>query len=806
MQVTGPLGSVAVTQHFSNPFEDRADFQYLFPLPETAAIIDFELQIGKRHIKSSLQEVEQAREIYKRSRTEGKHAGLFEERRPNLFSIDIANVMPGESILAVMRYQERLIYDNHHYSFVFPMGLTPKYHSPSNLDEGKGLDAPIAIPGEQIGPVDINLSIDAGVPCGDPISPSHKIKVTRLDERRITCQLDEKAIPDHDFVLRYPLLVNQTAMAAWMSHGENGINFLATLLPPVDDYEITETPAREFIFVLDRSGSMSGEPIKQARNALRACLRTLNPQDRFMLILFDDQLEWYKTEPAQVTQSEIQLTDNYLSMIEGRGGTEIVAALQAALKLPRDPDYLRYIIFLTDGAVSAEKRAFDQVKQEIGDARLFTFGIGPSVNRALLNKLAQLGKGKAEFLQLDEDIEDAILRFQDRISFPVLTGISLKWENGQARDVYPANLPDLFAGQPLEIVGRLKPGRSGTVLLTVSGRIGQNQTSFSLSLPEATTFEPAINRAWARARIDDLLESGAAEMKPVHQVRNEVIKLAIEQRLVTPFTAFIAVDELPVVNEGKSPRKIHVSQPLPEGLDMQGFLGGVIPVNALSATPPSPSRMAVHDSVISIVENSMMQPINSEPLGNRSKRKDSIPLSSHHLKLSEPINKSEVDSYPATADDLLHWLARTQEVNGSWKDDAEYTSAALLVFLRAGFTTRKGYYRRQIRRAAQWLTRFCTTHPAGFLCAAVLTELAQVTPNSGFSETARNVIANLSEAGTPVEKAIKAHLDGPGQPAPAAIHNFEDLKIAAIINLSLPVPEELLTNDLAKIYAACISG
>ncbi len=473
-----------------------------------------------------------------------------------------------------MHYQERLAYDDGCYTFIFPMGLTPKYHNPGHPQESHRLDAPLAGAGERIGGVEISLAVDAGLPCGDPSSPSHPIETVRLDERRFSVCLGELSIPDHDFVLRYPVARRQASLAAWRAEGPDADYFFTSLLPPALEGAPSEPPAREFIFVLDRSGSMSNGPIGQARNALRACLRTLKPRDQFSLLLFDDQLEWYRPTPCPVSQAEIDQADTYLSQVEGRGGTEIIPALQAALTQPQDEAFQRYIVFLTDGAVSAEERAFDQVRRTLGKARLFTFGIGPSVNRALLGRLAQLGRGTAEFLQLDEDIEGAILRFQDRVSFPALTDLSLRWENGQAWDVYPASLPDLFIGQPLEIVGRIKADGSAALRLEVTGQAGLEKVCLQLTIPGAASPEPAIARAWARARVDDLLEGAAAGTKAAHLARSEVIGLAIEQRLVTPYTAFVAVDSQPAVVDGKPLQTIYVAQPLPAGLELEGFLGG----------------------------------------------------------------------------------------------------------------------------------------------------------------------------------------------------------------------------------------
>jgi Ca-activated chloride channel family protein len=805
--VVGPLNTVAVTQRFTNPFDEAVELEYLFPLPHTAAVVDFELRIGGRTIRGDLQEIEQAREAYEKARSEGRRAGLLEERRPNLFAVQIANVLPGDSLLTTMRYQERLAYDDGCYTFIFPMGLTPKYHTPGSPEESRGVDAPIAGAGERIGGVEISLAVDAGLPYGNPASPSHRIETTRLDDRRFSVRLADLSIPDHDFVLRYAVARDQTSVAAWCAKGPDADYFITSILPPSLEGAPAEPPAREFIFVLDRSGSMSGGPIGQARNALRACLRSLNPQDRFSLLLFDDRLEWYRPNPTQVSQAEINQADAFLSQVQGRGGTEIIPALESALSQPHAENYQRYLVFLTDGAVSAEERALDQVRRKIGKARLFTFGIGPSVNRALLSRLAQLGRGTAEFLQLDEDIEGAILRFQDRVSFPALTDLSLRWENGKAWDVYPASLPDLFIGQPLEIVGRIKPDDAAPVRLEVSGQAGKDKVSMALTFSGEACPEPAIGRAWARARVDDLLEGGAAGTKAVHQVRSEVISLAIEQRLVTPYTAFVAVDDQPAVKDGRPLRTIYIAQPLPAGLNLEGFLGGLAGPPMAAAQPPAPGVMysrAIAPMKADRTPNSVSDELDL-PVFLKASRKSGVhPTPQNAMPQREMAVEPQIA--PPGGEELLRWLARTQELNGSWKEDIELTAAALLAYLRAGFTPRAGYYRQQTRRAAEWLIQAQAAGSAAFTCVVVLTELARTTGEAGLAQSAQAAAAALPKPATAIERAILAWLHDPqkGAQGLTGIHSLEDLRLAALVNAPMQVPEELLKSDLGRIYAACL--
>ncbi|HWP42010.1 MAG TPA: VIT domain-containing protein, partial [Blastocatellia bacterium] len=359
--VNGPLSSVSVTQRFGNPFKHPVELAYLFPLPHEAAVVDYELRIGRRVVRATVQELEAARRAYSEARDRGQRAGLLEQRRPNLFSSEIANVQPGETIIATIRYQQRLRYNDGYYCFTFPMGLTPKYHS--DPAEGRDTDAPVAAEGEEIGAVDISVTVDAGGESGEPESPSHSIEVTSIDERRFSVRLAGHTIPNKDFVLRYRVADEAISAAAWASTSEGGATVMVTALPPRLTGDFEPAP-REFIFVIDRSGSMMGGPILQARNALRACLRSLGPQDTFNILAFDHQIEWMSESASEVTQQAIERADRWLDKLDARGGTEILEAIDAALKLEADRERGRYIVFLTDGAVSADAEALRRVERQ----------------------------------------------------------------------------------------------------------------------------------------------------------------------------------------------------------------------------------------------------------------------------------------------------------------------------------------------------------------------------------------------------------------------------------------------------------
>jgi len=805
--VSGPLASVSVAQRFGNSFLEPVELAYLFPLPHGAAIVDYELRIGQRVISAEIKELEEARRTYSTARDQGQRAGLLEQRRPNLFSIELANVQPGETILATIRYQERLRYDDGCYSFVLPMGITPKYHQ--DRTEAAKVDAPVAAAGDAIGTVDIGITVDGGGPADDPQSPSHEVEITRMDERRFGVRLLGHVIPNKDFVLRYRVADTAVRAAAWTSISPSVISpsvdnivrrcyptnegaiVLITALPPRLTDEFEPSP-REFIFVIDRSGSMSGAPLLQARNALRSCLRSMGPQDTFNIQAFDNHIEWFSQSANPVVQTAVEQADRWLEHIDARGGTDILGAIDSALRFSSDPERQRYIVFLTDGAVSADDEALRRIQRQIGRARLFTFGVGPSVNRSLLVRMAEFGHGTAEFLQLNEDIEDAIIRFQDRVAYPVLQDLKLDWEGVAAWDVYPARLPDLYIGQPLELVARILTNDQGPGRLTISGRSGNLPVTLEVELPPSTTVEPIITRAWARARVDALLDGLRDNPGQIGALRPEIIGLGITHRLLTPFTAFVAVDSEVTDKHSEKQTRVSVVVPLPEGLKMEGFFGAPMVTGALMASAPMSPMAARRGSGGADVR----QVRSMSDLASTAPHTAELMDAFSFVGASDPASERRASEHQTT-EDQLRWLARTQNVSGSWgagESEVEQTAAAILAFVRAGHTHRAGHYRRQLAKAIKWLLAATAEGPAAYARAQALAELAAATGDSA--------IVRAAQLAATVAPAPSVALSRP-------LSTIEDLRAAALARQVEEVAPTLFSGsqaDLARVWMAALKA
>lgn len=722
--ICGPLAEITVEQKFHNPFTTPITLEYLMPLPEGAAIGGYHITIGDRNIQGILKERQSARQTYEDAIASGQRASLLEERRPNLFAIEIANVQPNEAILTTIRYTERLKYSDGSYEFVFPMGITPKYHAVSESAQSTGgTDAPIELDEAHFGPVTLELALDAGVPLTALTSPSHALDGVQDSPNTAQIRFAQREIPNRDFIMRYACAAEDLQAVAWLSdEGDTGAIALITALPPRLDLSAEPDP-REFIFVIDRSGSMQGAVFIQTCNALKACLRALGEQDAFTILAFDDRLEWFAAALQAAHADTVSAADAWIDKLTARGGTEILGALKAALALPTDSSRARYVVFLTDGAVSDEERVLQEISAARKPARIFTFGIGPSVNRALLGSMARLGRGVAQFLRQDEDIEGALTRFQDRVGFPALTDLELLTEHTQLWDTYPAPLPDLFVGQPLEIATKLQ--RSNAARITITGKRNGQPVAFEMYLPTANAKNTAIRQAWAKARLmsltDDLVRGADFE-----STRAKIISLALEFGLVTQFTSLVAVDSQSVGGNAAMP--VRVSQPLPQGLEWSGFVGG-----GGVHGPPSPrmarpmraraSRLGYTTQLASDSEASkaivdFSQFVASTP----DVRSDSLSLDEDDPSTAttrprrDPglvaglaaAHAGERPMQPAmtTIEERIRWLARTQNMDGSWGSDAaqlEMTAAALLAFVRAGHTLRVGSYRRQLNKSVVWL-------------------------------------------------------------------------------------------------------
>jgi Ca-activated chloride channel family protein len=571
--ISGFLARVEVTQEFGNPYEEKIEAVYSFPLPQRAAVDDMTLTVGGRAVKGRIKRREEARALYEAARAAGSMAALLDQERPNIFTQSVANIMPGESVRITIRYVEALKYEDGCYEFAFPMVVGPRY-IPADTDASR-ITPPVARPGTRAGhDLSIQVDLDAGVPIGGLRCVTHEIEVARTGANRASLRLKDAAvIPNKDFLLRYDVAGSRVEDAVLAHRGARG-GFFSLILQPPERASAAEVSPKELVFVLDTSGSMSGFPIEKAKETMRLALRGLNPQDTFNLITFSGDTRILFPEPAPATPENLRKAREFLAARQGSGGTEMMKAVRAALDPSDSQSHVRVVCFMTDGYVGNDMEILSEI-QKHPNARIFSFGIGASVNRFLLDKMAEYGRGEVEYVGLQDDGSAAARRFHERVRNPLLTDISIDWGGLAVTDVYPKRIPDLFSAKPVILSGRYERAGSGVIRLRgrVAGRVFTRE--IPVNLPAAEPRHEVLATLWARARVDDLMSQdylGLQGGTPRPDVREAITQLGLDYRLMTPFTSFIAVEEM-IVTTGGQPRRIEVPVEMPEGVSYEGVFG-----------------------------------------------------------------------------------------------------------------------------------------------------------------------------------------------------------------------------------------
>jgi Ca-activated chloride channel family protein len=573
--ITGPVAHVVVTQKWTNPNPVPVDGLYIFPLPDSSAVNDMILRIGERLIQGQMHRREEARAIYEQARREGRVAGLLDQERPNVFVQRVANIMPGADIDVILALDHAIECESGECEYVFPTVVGPRFVPARQIDPGL-INPPVIEEGRSTGQtLSLTVELHAGIPISDLQSSSHRVLLTREDDTRarVTLAEGETSRLNRDFRLRWRVGSDQPELGllAWREPADgNEPGVFTLILQPPAELAAGDAASRELVFVLDCSGSMRGVPLEAAKKVVRQALAAVRPQDTFQIIRFSENASGLGPDPLTPTAENLRRALAYLDSLQGQGGTEMIAGIRAALGRPADPDRLRIVAFLTDGYIGNEREILGEVRRTIGDARLFSFGIGSSVNRYLLEGLAEEGRGVAAFLGPRETPDELVERFVRRIDTPVLTDIRIRWEDLEVSDLEPAKIPDLFAGQSLLIHGRYRRAQTG-VILVEGRRRGRHEILRQVAvLPEREEDHEALGRLWARARIHRLerqLHDG-----PREDVREAIIQLGLRHRLMTHWTSLVAVDSAVVNTTGPAP-EIAVPVEMPEDVSYEGVFG-----------------------------------------------------------------------------------------------------------------------------------------------------------------------------------------------------------------------------------------
>ncbi|HVE58751.1 MAG TPA: TonB family protein, partial [Pyrinomonadaceae bacterium] len=520
---------------------------------------------------------EEARKVYEQAKTDGKTASLLDQQRPNIFTQSVANILPNDKIIIEISYVETLKYEDGQYEFVFPMTVAPRY-SPSSV---KPDDASKITP--QISPtraghtISIEVNLNAGVPVEEIRSNSHEIETVNLSSNSAKISLkDAETIPNKDFILRYDV-TGKRIEDAILTHRAGKDGFFTLILSPPDKFGTEDVTSKEIVFVLDSSGSMSGFPIEKAKEAINLSLAGLYPNDTFNLITFAGDTSILFDKPVPATQANIERAREFLEKEGAGGGTEMMKAIRASLEPSDSQEHIRIVCFMTDGLVGNESEIIAEVKKH-PKARVFSFGIGESVNRYLLDKIAQEGRGEAEYVSLTDDGSKAARKFYERVRTPLLTDVSVDWNGLPVTGVYPGRIGDLFSAKPLILNGRYTTAASGTIKL--KGKVGGQDyvREIAVNLPESEAQNNVLATLWARTKVDDLLgksmkydsESEEEYLDMKAKTKLDIIALGLKYNLLTEFTSFVAVEEKVRTVGGKT-RKVAVPVNLPEGMSQENL-------------------------------------------------------------------------------------------------------------------------------------------------------------------------------------------------------------------------------------------
>ncbi|HEY9596213.1 MAG TPA: VIT domain-containing protein [Cyanophyceae cyanobacterium] len=637
VKISGNVSRVSVTQTFENPFTQPLEALYVFPLPDEAAVDRMEIKIGDRTINGNIKRREEAIALYEQARNQGRTTALLEQQRDNVFTQSLANIRPGETIDVTIGYTDSLKFQGGDYEFCFPMVVGPRFIPGNPIDDsGDTASVPDAsqitpplIPPAMRSRHDINVTveIDAGIPISNVRSTSHDLKIEQ-DGSIVRVQLgDNDRIPNKDLVLRYRVAGEQ-AQATVLSHvDERGAHFALYLIPAVE-YRTDEIVPKDVVFLMDTSGSQMGDPLIKSQELMRRFINELNPDDTFTIIDFSDITTQLSPHPLTNTPENRAKAIEYINQLRANGGTYLLNGIQAVLHFPAAPTgRLRSIVLITDGYIGNENEVLAEVQQKLQPGnRLYTFGVGSSPNRFLLNRIAEIGRGTCQIVRHDEPTEEVSERFFRQINNPVLTNINVSWDGTGEAIIYPSTAPDLFAQQPLVLFGRISPSQQSTSqpsnlptsqqsafqpstfqpsnlptfqpsnpsgALRITGMMAGGipyETVLNLSLEDVGN--PAIAQIWGRARIKDLMNQMFRYEKKAGV--ESVTQTALTYQLLSQYTAFVAVtEEVRIDPEGNS-ILIEVPVEIPEGMSYQGLFSSRITRSAERTR----SRLALSSPVL----------------------------------------------------------------------------------------------------------------------------------------------------------------------------------------------------------------
>ena len=568
VNISGVIADVLVTQVYKNDGKKPLEAIYIFPASTRAAVYGMKMTIGKRVIEAKIKKRDEARREYEQARDAGKNASLLEQQRPNVFQMNVANIMPGDVIKVELQYTELLVPTDHVYEFIYPTVVGPRYSNAKTADtspSGHWVKNPYLHQGELSATTfDITVAINAGMPIADLTCSSHEVNAAygSASKAKILLGKTETNGGNRDYILRYRLEGNSIQTGLLLSQGEKE-NFFVFMMQPPQRVTKAKIPGREYIFIVDVSGSMHGFPLSISKKLLSNLIGNLRATDKFNVLLFSGGSTLMAEESLPATSANVQKAIHIIDHQQGGGGTELLPALTRALSLKKNDGFSRTLIIVTDGYVTVEEEAFDLIRENLANANVFAFGIGSSVNRHLIEGMAHVGMGEPFMITRPDVAEGQAERFRKMIQSPVLTQVKVSFNGLNAYDVEPASIPDVLAERPVLVFGKWRGNPHGSIKL--SGIVGDGKYAETINVADyrPSKDNAALKYLWARHRITILSDYNKLRIDD-NRVK-EITGLGLDYHLLTAYTSFVAVDN-EVRNVNGQWTSVKQPLPLPEGI------------------------------------------------------------------------------------------------------------------------------------------------------------------------------------------------------------------------------------------------
>ena len=561
MDITGAISRVKVEQSFTNPSNDWVEGVYVFPLPTDSAVDHLDMIIGKRIIQGQIKERQEAKKIYNKAKQAGKKASLIEQQRPNIFTTKVANIAPGETIKIAIEYQQAVKIDQNKFSVRFPMTIGERYipgkpvATPNNstglnthrVKDGSAITPPISLTIDR--PIKIAINLKAGFNTASVKSSYHEVSIVDVDNLTKHITLDNTKgnnQANRDFELVWQANNSLTPELALFTQQRGDDQYLMLMATPPGDkaFKQVNTP-RELIFIIDSSGSMMGSSMIQASEALTQAINRLKPTDRFNIIDFDSDFDPLFDSAMPAIKMNKKHGVRFANNLYADGGTEPLEAIKYAFESrdSRSDNYLRQVIFLTDGQVGNEDEIFRTVRQYIDDDRLFTIGIGSAPNSHLMKTLAEYSKGAYTFIGDIAEVKDKMINLFEKLESPAMTNININFPMDINAEQALGSISDLYKGEVITAVYKLNamPNK-----LSISGDTanGVFTKDINITAKNSTT---GIDVLWAKRKIEQMMREYRAQNRRVDRdkVQADITNLALDHHLVSKFTSLVAVDITP---------------------------------------------------------------------------------------------------------------------------------------------------------------------------------------------------------------------------------------------------------------------